>query len=90
MRRIARYLIKFPRIQYRYEWQDESNLEIYVDTDFAGCVETRKSTSGGCAMVGGHLVKHWSTTQKVIALSSGEAELSGSRVRVKAWGFRAC
>ena len=28
-------------------------------------------------MVGGHLIKHWSSTQKTIALSSGEAELSG-------------
>ena len=28
-------------------------------------------------MRGGHLIKHWSVTQKVIALSSGEAELAG-------------
>ena len=28
-------------------------------------------------MIGQHLLKHWSTTQKVLALSSGEAELAG-------------
>ena len=28
-------------------------------------------------MMGTHLVKHWSSTQKVITLSSGEAELAG-------------
>ena len=28
-------------------------------------------------MLGCHLVKHWSTTQKVVTLSSGEAELAG-------------
>ena len=28
-------------------------------------------------MIGGHLIKHWASTQKTIALSSGEAELSG-------------
>ena len=28
-------------------------------------------------MMGEHLLKHWSTTQKVLALSSGEAELYG-------------
>ena len=28
-------------------------------------------------MLGKHLLKHWSNTQKVIALSSGEAELAG-------------
>ena len=52
-------------------------MDTYVDSDFAGCVETRRSTSGGCLMLGGHLLKHWSSTQKTIALSSGEAELSG-------------
>ena len=29
-------------------------------------------------MRGGHLLKHWSTTQTTVALSSGEAELVGS------------
>eukprot|EP00969_Alexandrium_andersonii_P044456 1951466-Alexandrium_andersonii.AAC.1 len=28
-------------------------------------------------MWGSHLIKHWSSTQKTIALSSGEAELAG-------------
>eukprot|EP00969_Alexandrium_andersonii_P133759 5915613-Alexandrium_andersonii.AAC.1 len=28
-------------------------------------------------MWGAHTIKHWSTTQKTIALSSGEAELAG-------------
>ena len=28
-------------------------------------------------MLGSHLVKHWSSTQKVVTLSSGEAELAG-------------
>ena len=52
-------------------------LDAYSDTDFAGCLDTRRSTSGGCGLLNGCLVKHWSSTQKVIALSSGEAELMG-------------
>ena len=48
-----------------------------MDTDFAGCRETRKSTSGGILCRGVHVLKHWSTTQKSITLSSGEAELGG-------------
>ena len=28
-------------------------------------------------MLGGHLIKHWASTQKVVTLSSGEAELFG-------------
>ena len=52
-------------------------LRVFVDTDVAGCQLTRRSTSGGCAMHGAHLVKHWPTTQEAITLSSGEAELGG-------------
>ena len=38
---------------------------------------TRRSTSGGAAVFGEHLIKHWCTTQPTVALSSGEAELGG-------------
>jgi hypothetical protein len=55
----------------------QGDFKAFVDTDFAGCLKTRKSTSGGCALLGSHLIKHWSTTQKVVTLSSGEAELAG-------------
>eukprot|EP00969_Alexandrium_andersonii_P160859 7108674-Alexandrium_andersonii.AAC.1 len=40
-------------------------------------MSTRRSTSGGAAVWGSRAIKHWSTTQKTIALSSGEAELAG-------------
>ena len=62
---------------YDYLWQSEGDLQVFVDTDFAGCSVTRRSTSGGCALRGSHLLKHWSSTQKVVTLSSGEAELAG-------------
>ena len=52
-------------------------IDTWVDTDFAGCLTTRKSASGGMAIRGGHLIKHWSSTQKTIDLSSGDAELAG-------------
>ena len=77
LKRVAGYLAHRPRVAYRFEWQTVSDITAYVDTDFAGCLETRRSTSGGCLMMGQHLLKHWSTTQKVLALSSGEAELYG-------------
>ena len=44
-------------------------------TDWAGDGKTRKSTSGGAITWGNHTLKTWSTTQHVIALSRGEAEL---------------
>eukprot|EP00969_Alexandrium_andersonii_P021596 945476-Alexandrium_andersonii.AAC.1 len=52
-------------------------LRVYVDTDFAGRLRARRSTCGGVCVRGAHAIKHWSTTQTTIALSSGEAELAG-------------
>jgi hypothetical protein len=77
LRRVVRYLVDEPRLVYSFAWQQQSEFRAFVDTDFAGCLRTRKSTSGGCALMGTHLIKHWSTTQKVVTLSSGEAELAG-------------
>ena len=50
-------------------------LNGFSDSDWAGCKKTAKSTSGGAIMLGQHCLKTWSSTQKTIALSSGEAEL---------------
>ncbi len=60
-----------------YPWQTVSRVDTYSDTDWAGCLKTRKSTSGGCLMLGTHLLKSWSSTQTSISLSSGEAEFYG-------------
>ena len=49
-------------------------IEPYVDSDWAGCRKSRKSTSGGVIYFGGVAVRAWSSNQNVIALSSGEAE----------------
>ena len=69
--RKTRAIVGFP-----YQQRPEA-MEVYVDTDHAGCLETRKSTSGGVIMYGCHGIKTWSATQQVIALSSGEAEYYG-------------
>ena len=49
-------------------------FRVYVDSDHAGCKRTRKSTNGGCVLHGRHLVKSWSSTQAVVALSVAESE----------------
>ena len=80
LKRLARFLIHRKRLVYKYNWLDDAatkELAVMVDTDFAGCRVTRRSTNGGVMMRGSHLLKHWSTTQPTIALSSGEAELGG-------------
>ena len=54
-----------------------TDINAYADSDYAGCIKTRKSTSGGAINIGSHCIKSWSSTQAVIALSSGEAEHYG-------------
>eukprot|EP00969_Alexandrium_andersonii_P088032 3883517-Alexandrium_andersonii.AAC.1 len=76
--RMIRYLIVRPRCVDRFPWQDEgATLRVYVDADFAGRLLTRRSTCGGVCVRGLRVIKNWPTTQKTIALSSGEAELAG-------------
>ena len=75
LKHLARYLVLYPCSEIFYVNQRKSDiLETCVDSDWAGCVGTRKSTSGGFVILGKHLIKSWSTTQSTIALSSGEAE----------------
>ena len=76
LKRLGRYLLGKPRLQQIYQWQDvQSILKVFTDADWAGCRETRRSTTGGCATLGKHTLKGWSKTQTLIALSSGESEL---------------
>ena len=77
LKRMGRYLCGRPRLVYMYRQQELSHIDTYVDTDWAGCVRTRKSTSGGAIMLGKHCIKHWSSTQPSVSLSSGEAEFYG-------------
>ena len=44
------------------------------DADAAGCPKTRRSTSVGCLRVGQHTLATWSSTQKVVSLSTAESE----------------
>jgi hypothetical protein len=46
----------------------------YIDLDWAGCVNDRKSTSGCCFGLGSAVVSWFSRKQKSVALSSTEAE----------------
>ena len=76
IKRAARYLAGAPRYVQQYEWQDyDGHMDAYADSDWAGDKVTRKNTNGGLIMLGNHMIKSWSSSQPVIALSSGEAEL---------------
>ncbi|GKF18936.1 hypothetical protein Tco_0063854, partial [Tanacetum coccineum] len=77
----------------------DSGLELtaFSDADHAGCVDTRKSTSGGIQFLGDKLVSLMSNKQDCTAMSSAKAEyvaLSAScaqvmwiRTQLKDYGF---
>ena len=50
-------------------------MNVFVDSDWAGCNKTRKSTSGSTVNVLGCNMISTARTQGTVALSSGEAEL---------------
>ena len=76
MVRIGKFVAGRPRVVWEFPNQDQQEaIDVYVDANWAGCRRTRKSTSGGCAMLGAHCIKAWSKTQSIIAKSSGESEL---------------
>ena len=75
LKRLARYPVGKPRMITTFQRQEKHNGIVgWSDSDWAGCAETRTSTSGGFLCLGKHIVKCWSVTQSVLALSSAEAE----------------
>ena len=78
LKRFGRYLSGRKRVVTVFGYQGRINqLNTYVDTDYAGCRRTRKSTTGGVTYLGEHIIKSWSVTQSIVTLSSGEAEYYG-------------
>ena len=67
---MARSLNSHGRLVYKYAWGDPQTVhspsdevfDVYANTDFAGCGQTRRNTSGGIMMYNGHCVKHYSVT----------------------------
>ena len=75
LKRLGRYLVGRPRVVNVYHPQRPTNvIKIHADSDHAGCLLTRRSTTGYTICIGTHCVKHGSNLQSTIALSSGESE----------------
>ena len=76
LKRKAMYLKGMPRMAQYYPAQEPSkaHLEVHVDSDCAGDTVTRRSTTGVIVRRGQHLLRHSSTVQNVIGLSSAESE----------------
>ena len=78
LKRAVRFCLGTPRVIWQFERQPPITfLDAWSDSDRAGCLRTRRSTSCTALMAGKHLLRFSSTTQTVVALSSGESEFYG-------------
>ena len=79
LKRLVRYLLHAPRLIMSFPREAPSSTLIQlVDSDWAGCLDTRRSTGCSVAMLGSACLMTTSTTQSLQALSSGEAEFYSS------------
>ena len=76
VKKIGKYLKGAPRLVSHFRWQRQpSTITAFTDSDWAGCSRTARSTSGGVVTIGEHTIKTHCRQQKVVALSSAEADL---------------
>ncbi|GJY34179.1 retrovirus-related pol polyprotein from transposon TNT 1-94 [Tanacetum coccineum] len=74
VKRIFKYLKGTINIGLWYPKDSGFELTAFSDADHAGCLDTRKSTSGGIQFLGDKLVSWMSKKQNCTAMSSAEAE----------------
>ncbi|CAE7223346.1 GIP [Symbiodinium sp. CCMP2592] len=78
LKRAARYLRGAPRLVQLIPYQEHfTSINAWSDSDHAGCIKTRKSTTGTVIQLGEVTVKTAAKGQAVIAMSTGEAEYYG-------------
>lgn len=73
--RILKYLKGTPGRGLFFKKGEDRSVEVFINAEWAGAIEDRRSTSGYCTLVWGNLVTWRSKKQIVVARSSAEAEL---------------
>ena len=75
LKRLGRYVLGRPRATLEFRPQElPQELLVEVDSDFAGDLITRRSTTGMACLFGSHVIKTQSVLQSTVSLSSGESE----------------
>ncbi|XP_026429121.1 uncharacterized protein LOC113325107 [Papaver somniferum] len=77
LKRIIRYLQGTIHHGLFISVSTTSGLTTYSDDDWAGCPDSRRSTSGYCVFLGDNLISWSSKRQATISRSSAEAEYRG-------------
>jgi hypothetical protein len=74
VKRVLRYVAGTLQFGCCYKRKQGAQLIGYSDSDLAGDIDTRKSTTGVVFFLGGNVITWQSQKQRVVALSSCEAE----------------
>ncbi|KAG3230861.1 hypothetical protein PI124_g24042 [Phytophthora idaei] len=74
LKRVLRYLQATPTHGLEFSREDSCGVCGYSDADWAGDIESRRSTSGYAFMMNGGCISWGSKKQRTVALSSTEAE----------------
>lgn len=74
IKRIFRYLKGTPNHGLWYPKDTNFTLSAYIDVDWVGCVDDKKSTSGGAFFLGCRLVSWLKKKQDSISLSTAKVE----------------
>lgn len=77
VKRILRYLQGTSQYGIQLYKSPSHELIAYTDADWAGCPDTRKSTSGFCVFLGNNIISWSSKRQPTVSRSSAEAEYRG-------------
>ena len=74
VKRILRYICGTMDLGVTLHASADTALTAYSDADWAGCPDTRRSTSGYCVYLGPSLISWSSKRQPTVSRSSAEAE----------------
>jgi len=74
VKRVIKYVKGTLDFGLHYTFETNVNLAGFCDADWAGCLDDRHSTSGGCFFLGNNLVAWHSKKQNCVSLSTAEAE----------------
>ena len=77
VKRVLRYVCGSLSKGLQLRRSSAPTLTAYSDADWAGCPDTRRSTSGFCVFLGDSLVSWSSKRQAIVSCSSAEAEYRG-------------